>query len=241
MTPRRTLSPAWTAATRTPPRDTAVARGYVLAATSFGIDVFDERTGERLGEVSTCGVPRRIVVTGDRALALGLQSATLLDLAAAGGPSVIAREQYWHLGTGSWRVTRSRWLCLAAAARDVVCSLFPTCREQRFRMAADASGSFVVTEMDGDLLTFSVGRSGISSLAILPSVGELAGLRAEGVDWYGVGWDGSTPSFRAPGGGTLARQTSHDVPEWVTVVRDGVGLRTRVRADGLDVRWYETE
>jgi hypothetical protein len=154
---------------------------------------------------------------------------------------VLAREQYWHLGSGRWRVTRSPWLCLATAARDLVCSFSASCREQRFRIAADASRSYLVTEMDGELLAFAVGRSGLSSLAILPGVGFLAALRAEESTWYGVGWDGLTPTFEMQAAGALVRGGAHDVPEWTIGVKEGLGLRTRVRDDGLDVRWYELE
>ena len=104
-----------------------------------------------------------------------------------------------------------------------------------------ASRSFLVTEMDGELLAFGVGRSGLTSLAILPSVGVLAALRAEESTWYGVGGDGLTPTFELEAAGALVRGVAHDVPEWAMAVTEGLGLRSRVRDDGIDVRWYELE
>jgi hypothetical protein len=95
--------------------------------------------------------------------------------------------------------------------------------------------------MDGELLAFAVGRSALSSLAILPGTGALAALRAEDSTWYGVGWDGSAPTFLMPVAGILETGIQHDVPEWVRGVKEGAGLRARVRDGGVDVRWYEAE
>jgi hypothetical protein len=235
------LVPAWTTPTCSPPRDVAAGHGFVLGATGFSIAVLDERTGERVRDLPTCGVPRRILVVGDQAVALGLQSATLVDLAAPGGPTVVAREQYWHLGPGRWMVTRSPWLCLAAAARDVVCSLSATCRDRRNRMAGDVSGRYLVGELDGELLAFERTDAGLTSLGILPNVGELAGLRNDDSLWYGAAWDTSNPTFEMQTPGLLERKPDHDVADWVLSVVETTGLRVHVRPDELQVRWYERE
>lgn len=235
------LVQAWTAPTCTPPRDVAVGGGFVLGAVGPGVTVLDERTGERVRDIPTCGVARRIVVVGDRAVALGLQSATLIDLANPEGPTVIAREQYWHLGPGRWTVTSSPWLCLAATARDVFCSLSSICRERRNRMAGDVSDWLLVREMDGDLLVFEGSGAGLIPLGVLPGVGELVGLKEDGTTWYGVGWNASNPTFEMQAPGALAPGPEHDVRDWVLAVVESDGLRLRIASDRLDVRWYEWE